>query len=307
MTRNYSDYRGTFPKMPFAAIVESRKTMHFDRYSFLVKPKHFVLFASLMLLISSLAIAQERLIVVGGGKRPPAAMSKFVEWAGMERANILVIPWATADPEGSYEYFKKDLIGVDPQMVVLAPTAPMTEEKKAKFLDQLRNSTGVFFTGGDQVKTMDVLKDQSLARALREHYRKGVVFAGTSAGAAIMSTQMITGEGDFTVIDGKMVQTSVGLGLLPEDIIVDQHFIKRQRQNRLFGLILQNRQKFGIGIDEDTAILVIDNRYAEVVGTRQVMIVEPKGRSESLLIHMLQPGEWLDLRKRSATKKRASK
>jgi cyanophycinase len=250
------------------------------------------------------AAAQERLVVVGGGKRPQAAMSKFVEWAGRDRANILVIPWATSEPEASFEYLKKDLAAFGPRSVVLAPVAPMTEEKKDAFLAQLRNATGVFFTGGDQVKIMDVLKDESLLRALREHYRKGNVFGGTSAGAAIMSTQMITGEGDFTVIDGKMVQTSGGLGLLPEDVIVDQHFIKRQRQNRLFGLILQNPRKFGIGIDEDTALLVTDNRYGQIVGDRQVMTVVPRGADGDLVIRMLSPGDWLDLEKRAPTKPR---
>ncbi len=85
---------------------------------------------------------------------------------------------------------------------------------------------------------MEVLKRRvAFFQILKLRYDAGTVFGGTSAGAAIMSSQMITGEGDFTVIDGKKVQTSLGLGLLPDDVIVDQHFIKRQRQNRLFGLI----------------------------------------------------------------------
>lgn len=247
--------------------------------------------------------AQERLVIVGGGKRPEAAMAKFVEWAGNEQANILIIPWATSEPESSFEYLKKDLTAFNPKTVELAPIAPITEEKKVKFLNQLKNATGVFFTGGDQVKTMEALKDESLLQALKRRYADGVVFGGTSAGAAIMSAQMITGEGDFTVIDGTKVQTSRGLGLLPDDIIVDQHFIKRQRENRLFGLILQNRQKFGIGIDEDTALAVIDNRYGEVIGERQVMTISASGRrSRTLTIQLLQPGEWLDLRKRETVK-----
>ena len=251
--------------------------------------------------------AQQRLVVVGGGKRPEAAMSKFVEWAGKERANILIIPWATSEPESSFEYLKKDLDGLRPRSVVLAPVAPITPEKKEAFLAQLKDATGVFFTGGDQVKTMEVLKDESLLLALRERYSSGVVFGGTSAGAAIMSTQMITGEGDFTVIDGKMVQTRPGLGLLPDDMIVDQHFIRRQRENRLFGLILGNRKKFGVGIDEDTAILVTDNRYAEVVGARQVMTVVPSKTRNGLLIQLHQPGDWLDLQKRKPTRSRPVK
>ncbi len=253
------------------------------------------------------AFGQQRLVVVGGGKRPPEAMKRFVEWAGANSANILVIPWATSEPESSFEYLRKDMAELGPRSIVLAPVAPFTEEKKNTFLAQLKDATGVFFTGGDQVKTMEVLKDGSLADALRERYEKGVVFGGTSAGAAIMSTQMITGEGDFTVIDGGKVQTVVGLGLLPDDVIVDQHFIKRQRQNRLFGLVLQSGRKYGIGIDEDTALLVIDNRFGEVVGARQVMTVIPAKREGGLLVQLLKPGEWLDLRKREPTKPRSVK
>jgi len=251
--------------------------------------------------------AQERLIIVGGGKRPEAAMAKFIEWAGKERAHILIIPWATSEPEASFEYLKKDLVLFNPKEIELAPIAPITEEKKIKFLNQLKNATGVFFTGGDQVKIMEVLKDESLFQNLKQRYNAGTVFGGTSAGAAIMSSQMITGEGDFTVIDGKKVQTSLGLGLLPNDVIVDQHFIKRQRLNRLFGLILQNREKFGIGIDEDTALVLTDNRYGEVVGARQIMMVNAQKRNGALIVHLLQPGEWLDLRKHKPRKQKSLK
>jgi cyanophycinase len=248
--------------------------------------------------------AQERLIIVGGGKRPGPAMSRFVEWAGKDRAHILIIPWATSEPQASFEYLIKDLAAFNPKEIELAPVAPITEEKKSKFLTQLKNATGVFFTGGDQVKIMEVLKDESLFRALKQSYSNGTVFGGTSAGAAIMSSQMITGEGDFTVIDGKKVQTSLGLGLLPDDVIVDQHFIKRQRENRLFGLILQNREKLGIGIDEDTALVLTDNRYGEVIGTSQIMMVAARKGNGTLIIHLLQPGQWLDLRKRAPSKKK---
>lgn len=249
--------------------------------------------------------AQERLVIVGGGKRPEAAMAKFVEWAGKERAHILVIPWATSEAESSFDYLKKDLTAFKPASIELAPVAPMTAEKKEKFLNQLKNATGVFFTGGDQVKIMDVLKDESLANSLQLRYAAGIVFGGTSAGTAIMSRQMITGEGDFTVIDGTKVETSKGLGLLPENIIVDQHFIKRQRQNRLFGLVLLGKDTFGIGIDEDTALLVADNRYGEVIGARKVMTVDPQ-RDGALVIRILIPGEVLDLRTRKPDKKRSS-
>ncbi len=273
----------------------------------LLEINRFVLLSAIMILLFLQANAQERLIIVGGGKRPEAAMAKFIEWSGKERAHILVIPWATSEPEASFEYLRKDLALFNPKEIELAPIAPLTEEKKIKFFNQLKNATGVFFTGGDQVKIMEVLKDESLLRVLKHNYSNGTVFGGTSAGAAVMSSQMITGEGDFTVIDGKKVQTSLGLGLLPDDVIVDQHFIKRQRENRLFGLILQNREKLGIGIDENTALVLTDNRYGEVVGTSQIMMVAAQKNNGTLIIHLFQPGQRLDLRKRALSKKSSKK
>ena len=264
----------------------------------------FGLLSLILILFVSQIFAQEHLVIVGGGKRPTAAMSKFVEWAGKNNARILIIPWATAEPEASFKSLKEDFEPFHPKEIELAPIAPLTDETRSAFLNQLKNATGVFFTGGDQMKVMDVLKDETLLRALKKSYEDGIVFGGTSAGTAIMSDKMITGEGDFTVIDGKQVEISQGLGLLPDDVIVDQHFIKRQRQNRLFGLILQNRRMYGIGIDEDAALLILDNRYGEVVGTSQVMIVNSSKKTGALNIFLLKPGEWLDLRKHAPGKKR---
>lgn len=264
----------------------------------------FGLTSLILILFVSQSFAQEHLVIVGGGERPTAAMSKFVEWAGKENAHILIIPWATAEPEESFKSFKETFEPFHPKEIELAPIAPLTNETKSAFLNQLKNATGVFFTGGDQVKVMDVLKDETLLQALKKRYKDGIVFGGTSAGTAIMSDKMITGEGDFTIIDGKKVETVKGLGLLPDNVIVDQHFIKRQRQNRLFGLILQNPSKFGVGIDEGTALVILDNRYGEVVGTSQVMVVNSSKKNGALNIFLLKPGEWLDLRKHATGKKR---
>jgi cyanophycinase len=128
---------------------------------------------------------------------------------------------------------------------------------------------------------------------VRERHARGVVFGGTSAGAAVMSLRMITGEGDFTVIDGAKVVVREGLGLLP-GVIVDQHFVRRQRENRLFGLVLQQRGERGVGIDEDTALLVAGGRHAEVVGKGPVMLVDATG-PDQLRITLLRTGQSVDL------------
>ncbi|MDQ2855864.1 MAG: cyanophycinase, partial [Acidobacteriota bacterium] len=165
----------------------------------------------LVLLFLSHASAQQRLVIVGGGPRPPEALARFIEWAGKERSHILIIPWATAQPEAAFKSLREDFAPFQTAAVEAAPAAPLKDDDKVKFLNQLKQATGVFFSGGDQARIMNVLSDDSLLQALRKRYQEGVVFGGTSAGTAIMSRRMITGEGDLKVIDGAKVDTRPGL------------------------------------------------------------------------------------------------
>src|SRR5918994_528233 len=193
--------------------------------------------AAAVLLLPREVPAGEKLVLLGGGPRPPEALARFVEWAGNGHSRLLVVTWASAEPLESYESLERDLRLYRPASIEAAPFAPLGLGDRERLLAALRRATGIFFGGGDQGRIMDVLQDPELAAALRERYRQGAVFAGTSAGTACMSALMITGEGDFTVLDGGQVKVRPGLGLLP-GVILDQHFLKRQRQNRLFGLVL---------------------------------------------------------------------
>ena len=262
--------------------------------------KFFRRLQSLFLLTAILtltAAAQERLVLIGGGKRPPESIARFVDWAGREKARILIVTWASGVPEESFDGIKKDFAAYKIAAIENAPLAPLDAERRAAFLNQLKSATGIFFTGGDQNRIMEVLQDETLFNALREKYNAGAVFGGTSAGTAAISDPMMTGEADLKIIDGAKVGVRKGLGLLP-NAILDQHFIVRQRQNRLFGLILKNPQMLGIGIDEDTALLVENNRRAEVVGVSAVMFVDTLRRKGAILIHILKAGESFDLKKR---------
>ena len=243
--------------------------------------------------------AGERLVLVGGGDQPEPAVARFVEWAGGSDARVLVVLWNTSDPDGSFDWLRSELARFKPRSVEAAPLAPIDAKARLLFLDQLERASGVFFSGGDQVRSMDVLlKDRPLLEALRARHRAGVVFGGTSAGTAMMSQIMITGNGDFKTIDAAKVETSEGLGLIP-GVIVDQHFLRRQRENRLFGLILAHPDELGVGIDQDAALLVEDGRRAEVVGG-PVMIVDGREHRGSLVITLLPPGARYDLQERKA-------
>jgi cyanophycinase len=248
------------------------------------------------------ALAGEKLVLLGGGPRPPEALARFVEWAGNGRSRLLVVTWASAEPLESYASLERDLSLYRPASVEPAPFAPLGPVDRARLLEALDRATGIFFTGGDQGRIMDVLADRELAELFRERYRRGVVFGGTSAGTAVMSGLMITGEGDFTVLDGGKVNVRAGLGLLP-GVILDQHFLKRQRQNRLFGLVLDHPRLLGVGVDEGTALAVTDNRHAEVVGPGPVMMVDAIVGTDDLVVSLVRPGETFDLktRKRNQT------
>jgi cyanophycinase len=251
-----------------------------------------------LFLLTALTVAgQQRLLVIGGGERPPDAVKKFVEWSGGTKARILIITWASGVPEGSFEALKKDFLPQNPAAIEHASIRPLDAEKRAKFVEQLKNATGVFFSGGDQNRIMDVLEDVELLKLLRERYARGTPFGGTSAGAAAMSDPMMTGDADLKILDGSKVGVRKGLGLIP-NVIFDQHFLVRQRHNRLFGLIMVNPKMLGIGIDEDTAVLIEDNRCLTVVGSTQVMFIDFKGRNGGMLVHFLKSSERFDLRKR---------
>ncbi len=240
-----------------------------------------------LLLCAGWAWGDGPLVVVGGGERPRVAMQRFVEWAGGPRARILVVPWASAEPVASYGGLSEDLEPLRPAAVEMAPLAPLDGEGRARFLTLLGQATGVFFGGGDQSRIMDVLADPGLLAAVRARHRAGAAFGGTSAGAAVTSRIMITGEGDFTTIDAARVVTREGLGLVP-GVIVDQHFLKRSRQNRLFALVLAFPRELGVGIDEDAAILVREG-MADVVGG-PVMLVDGAERPGALVVRLVRPG-----------------
>lgn len=244
--------------------------------------KKFVI--SLALLLTHVAHAEEHLVLVGGGQHPPEAMKAFYDWTGREEPCILVIGWASSVPDENLRIVLEDY-----DQYAHRPQLELAAHDRETVLKQLERADGVWFTGGDQTKVMAVLQDRALLQALREKYRSGTVFGGTSAGTAIMSLKMLTGKADLTVIDPAKVEIAEGLGLLPEHVIVDQHFLRRQRENRLFGALLGHAGTTGIGIDEDTALLLSNGVQARVVGRAQIMLVTPE--APSLRIRLYQPGE----------------
>ena len=178
------------------------------------------------------------------------------------------------------------------------------EKLPSSKLDSLKKAKLIYVGGGDQVIFMDIINTYpEVKNILKESYEKGNMIAGTSAGAAIMSEVMITGnqlkykdyENTFDNIESQNVETSSGMGFI-KSAVIDQHFVVRSRYNRLLSLIIENPDYQGIGIDEGTAILVKNNNKAEVVGKAQVIVIKnPKNSKSSYTEKLGSRGITLDI------------
>ncbi|MBI2363095.1 MAG: cyanophycinase [Elusimicrobia bacterium] len=250
-----------------------------------------------LLLFSGAAPAQaaaRRLILFGGGDYAPSAMKRLADWSGGPSGRVLLIPWASADPDDYIAEFREALGKEAPPTLEIAPSTGALLARRGEFFAQLASATAVFFCGGDQNRIVELLnRDAEVRAALQAKYRGGALFSGTSAGTAVMSETMITGEGDPTLLDGRQVGTDRGLGLLP-GVILDQHFLERQRENRLFGLVLHHQKLLGVGIDAPSALALEDERRAEVVGPGQVMTVRAVG-AQRLNIELFAYGDRFEL------------
>ncbi|MGN6184014.1 MAG: cyanophycinase, partial [Thermoanaerobaculia bacterium] len=251
------------------------------------------------------------LMLIGGGDKPRAAMEKFIELAGGKSAPIVVIPTASQEPDLNEYYtnlFAKEYGSTD---VVVLPIVTKEDANRPELVAASKRARGIFFGGGDQVRIINALAGTPVLDALREAYRNGAVVGGTSAGTACQSEMMITGEGDFKVIQTHSVEAVEGLGFLRSDVIVDQHFIARQRQNRLISLLLEHPGHIGVGVDEDTAIWVRPDDTFVVIGAGSAMVFDPTGSSiqrhaaatagkellgvHGMRLHIVLPGEVFDM------------
>lgn len=254
-----------------------------------MKTVHSAIIAALILLLALPAQAKGpkgHLVIIGGGKRPASITNTIIELAGGKDAKILGILTASGVQESTAKDIIKSFSDAGAASVVcIAPTREQSDDPEyvAKVLDGI---TGIYFCGGQQNRTVDTLCGTLLHREMEALYQNGAVISGSSAGAAIMSDPMITGRRNdgsdigFNSISANVVNVKKGLGFL-KGAIVDQHFIKRSRENRLLSLALDNPQYVSFGIDESTAIAVSNGRDIKVEGESTVMVIEPSAKSVS--------------------------
>lgn len=226
----------------------------------------------IILLITTQAYAKERVIVLGGSdKIPDGAITQFMNWTNGKESKILIIPWATTGQEYAQVIQKQLEPFARKKSFTIAPAYPMNANMKSQFLAQLKNATGVYLTGGDQERILKTIEDKEILSALTNKFRSGTPFVGTSAGTAIMSGIAIIAENEGPKGEPELV-TGAGLCFLPPHVIVDQHFVVRNRELRLRLLVKANPGTIGVGVDEPTGFIV-ENGVGKVTGPGSVVII----------------------------------
>ena len=238
------------------------------------------------------------LVIVGGAMQDPAIIKRFLDLAGGPDAPIVVIPTAGGGDDydqhwSGLQQFKD----AGATRLTVLHTNDRTRADSDDFVRPIRDARGVFFTGGRQWRLADSYLKTLTHRALNELLERGGVIGGTSAGASIQGSFLVRGDtrGAETMI-GDHVE---GLGFM-RNVGIDQHLLKRNRQFDLLELVAKYPHLLGIGIDEDTAIVVQGDQF-DVIGQSYVVIYDnqrvltPAGK-----FYFLAPGDRYDLKKREA-------
>ena len=249
------------------------------------------------------------LIIIGGHEDKEGKRLILKEVAQRVKGGRLVIATvASHEPEGYFTTYQKAFEGLGVGELVELYVHDRAETLSGPALAALENAAGVFFTGGDQLRISSQIGDTPVERAIRDLHGRGGLVAGTSAGASVMSeTMLVRGSSSETHRIGDL-HMAAGLGLI-HDVVIDQHFAERGRIGRLLGAVAQNPRVLGIGIDEDTAIVVEEGAF-EVHGRAGVYVVDGAGVTQSniaeakpdralsiydIRMHVLSAGDRFDL------------
>ena len=208
------------------------------------------------------------IVAVGGGGTTDEIVQRTLALAGGSSAVVAVLPQSSAVENAGDSSVKMWL------------DAGAKSAQKVGFVDRagaraaLEAATLIWMPGGDQNRFMKAIEGTGLDEVILARYRAGAVVGGTSAGAAVLSAAMITGDADLKALTAGKTVLAKGLGLL-DNVIVDQHFLRRQRNNRLVSAVLDRPTLVGVGIDEATAV-IFRGTELEVVGKSAVVVVDAR-------------------------------
>ena len=206
-------------------------------------------------------------------------LERFIDLAGGKKARIVVVPTASETPEEMGQQYIDVFTELGAKSVEVLDIRVRQDANEEPSLQLLQGASGIFITGGAQSRLVALIAGTLAMECIRMRNADGVVVAGTSAGASIVSSHLISGgtgvggNSGSTAARKGMVELVAGFGLL-QDIIVDQHFSERGRMGRLLSVYAANPGLLSIGLDEDTAVVIDREGILEVLGTGGVTIVD---------------------------------
>lgn len=217
-----------------------------------------------------------RLHIIGGAEDKTGnrtILRGFLRDAGGEDAKILLVPVASSIEEEVTEMYASVFHDLGAARVRSAKPHDRQEAERSEVRELIDLASGIFLTGGNQAKLTHIIAGTGMAAAIQRAYQRGTPIAGTSAGASAMASHMVNLGSAGDMPRQRMAQMSAGLGLIP-DVIIDQHFTQRNRLGRLLTLVAHSPSHLGIGIDENTALIVHDERRATVCGSGHVLVID---------------------------------
>ncbi len=226
------------------------------------------------------------LFIIGGAEdreKDMPVLAHLVERTAGGHGGVAVITAASTEPEGLWHTYDRAFarLGVRRRRWVSVDSRERAGDDAA--VRAIGDAAIIFMTGGDQKRLLALLGGTPLARAMHEALQRGACIAGTSAGASAMSEHMLVAGGNDDLLPTKgLVEVAAGLGFLRR-VVVDQHFSERRRLGRLLAVIAQNPDLLGVGIDEDTALVVTPGQCVEVVGEGGVTLLDGRGMASSIL------------------------
>jgi cyanophycinase len=235
------------------------------------------------------------IIPIGGGEDRVKEMQihrRFVELSGGADARIVVIPTASMLDETGEDY-NRIFSDLSADKVEFLPITRRADCDNPEFSKMLDDATGIFITGGNQLRLSAILGGTLLVTKIRRKNAAGVPVAGTSAGASIMSEHMVAGGQGNNIPAAGSVTLAPGIGLT-NAVIIDQHFTQRNRLGRLLTASSFNPFLIGLGIDEDTAAFIDPDNVLEVVGSGTVTVIDASQLTHSSMWDA-KPGEALSL------------
>jgi cyanophycinase len=238
------------------------------------------------------------LVIVGGGLRSESILKRFLDLAGGPESNVVIIPTAgESDDLSDYAGDLRELADAGARHVKMIHTRDRRVADSEAFVAPLREARGVWLPGGRHWRLADAYLGTRTQAALRDVLARGGVIGGTSAGATILGSFMVRGDTrGNTIMVGDHVE---GMGFL-KNVTIDQHLLRRNRQFDLIPVIESHPELLGIGLDEDTAIVVRGDRF-DVIGSGYVAIYDHTRRIDSGgQFYLLAPGDRYDLKTREA-------